>query len=349
MRAVYLTSPGVLDVVDIPQPELPAGGIIVSTAYAGVCGSDVRTWLHGNARLSGAQVLGHEVAGVVKATDSPLLNVGDRVAVCPGAPCGQCGYCQVNCHNLCQSRVVLGYDLPGAMAESFGLPQRSIAAGCVVKVPEALDLRAAVLAEPLHTVFNGQNRARVQPGDSVLVLGLGAIGTLHVALAQSRGASRVLGLDLREDRVAASQRVLGEGLVEELTEDLRDLGSRGGPDGWDLVILAAGSREAMDLANSVVAPNGRILAFAGMPPGDHWITLDLNRLHYKQHEVIGAFGGTPRTFQDALNWLAQTSIDLNSFVTDVFALERALDAFDNVQAGRGLKTVIAPHAPESST
>jgi L-iditol 2-dehydrogenase len=342
MRAVLFSGPDRLDVVDVPEPELPDGGLVVSTAYVGVCGSDVRTWHHGSARLSGPTVLGHEVVGVVAASADGRYAVGDRVAVCPGAPCLTCANCLVGAYNMCGQRVVLGYDISGGMAERFAVPRRSIDAGCVVPVPDSLDLRSAVLAEPLHTVLNGQNRAGIGPDDTVLVLGLGTIGTLHTAVALSRGARRVLGVDVRPERVEAAEVVLGPGHTAVLDMDVDDLRARGGVAGWDVVVLAAGVGPAVETANAVVAPNGRVLVFAGFPSSSPEYAIDLNRLHYKQHALIGAFGGTPVTYGRAVEWLAATSIDLDAFVGDVFPIDDALAAFANVESGRGLKTVMQP-------
>jgi len=342
MRAVLFSGPDDLTVVDAPEPELPTGGLVIATAYVGVCGSDVRTWHHGSARLSGPTILGHETCGVVEASDDARFEPGDRVAVCPGAPCLHCADCLVGAYNLCSDRAVLGYDLPGGMATKYAVTRAWLDAGCVVAVPESLDLRTAVLAEPLHTVINGQDRADVSSTDSVLVIGLGTIGTLHAAVAMSRGATNVLGVDVRAERVQAAGAVVGSAHVEELGDDAAALRARGGRRGWDVVVLAAGVGPAVELAARVVSPNGRILVFAGFPSSSPTFAVDLNVLHYQQHSLVGAFGGTPLTYQRAVAWLATTHVDLSTFVANVYDLEEALEAFADVEAGRGLKTVMAP-------
>lgn len=341
MRAVVLQSPGDLRVEDRPEPELPAGGLVVRMAFAGVCGSDVRNRAHGSSRLHGPQTPGHEVVGVISASDDARHPVGSRVAVCPGAPCGVCAACRAGRANLCQDRTVLGYDFPGGMAERFAVPAESLRAECVVQVPDTLPLRAAVLAEPLHTVINGQDLAGVSPGDSVLVLGLGTIGTLHAAHAASLGASMVLAVDPRPDRVAAAAAVLGDDAVDELAPDAAAaLRARGGPQGWSVVIVAAGTPAAIELAMATVARSGRILAFAGLPPADALVAIDANRIHYEQLELIGAFGGTPQTYARAVAWLAASELDLGGLVTHEFAIDDAVAAYDNIAAGNGLKSVL---------
>jgi L-iditol 2-dehydrogenase len=341
MRALMYKEPGLIELEDVAAPELPAGGLLVDTRFVGVCGSDVRTWRHGNARLKGPQVLGHEVAGVVVASDSPEHPVGARVTVCPGVPCMHCEDCQKARHNMCANRRVLAYDFPGGMAESFAVPADAVRAGCVVTLPESLSLKDAALAEPLHTVLNGQDQARVSAHDSVLVLGLGPIGTLHTAVSLSRGAGPVLGLDLNPDRVATAAAALGDDAVGLVPDDAAALKALGGRRGWDVVILANGAPQAVALAMDVVAPNGRVLAFAGMPAAKAQVPIDMNRLHYQQFSLIGAFAGTPNTFREAVAWLGRTSIDLDRVVTHTMPLEQAPEAFAQVESGVGIKTVVA--------
>ena len=117
MKAAVLHGPDDLRVESVPDPDLPPGGVVIRPVTVGVCGSDVRTWRHGSPRLRGPQVLGHETGGVVVESDVESLPVGTAVAVCPGAPCLECPFCAAGHHNLCGRRAVLGYDLPGGMAE----------------------------------------------------------------------------------------------------------------------------------------------------------------------------------------------------------------------------------------
>lgn len=343
MRAVVLGGVNDLRIDERPTPQTPRGGLLVRMAYVGICGSDVRNWRHGSARLAGPQVPGHEVVGEVVATDAPDFPVGTRVGVCPGAPCLRCVRCASGQQNLCPNRIVLGYDFPGGMQEQFAVPAESIAAGSVVALPSTLELRSAVLAEPLHTVLNGQDLARIGPRDSVLVIGLGTIGTLHTAYAHSLGARVVLAVDIRPERVTQAAALLGSHLVDELRPDegpaLRD---RGGPDGWSVVIIAAGAGPAVTLALDSVEPSGRVLAFAGLPPADAIVSIDVNRIHYRQLELLGAFGGTPATYARAVAWLAETPLALERIITDEYPLDRVEDAYRNVETGSGLKTVLRP-------
>ncbi len=341
MQALMYRSVGVLEITEVDAPKLPSGGVVVGTAYAGVCGSDIRSWRHGNARLKGPQILGHEVSGTIIGSDVGDLPVGTRVAVCPGISCLRCEQCQRGGAIWCRQRRSLGYDFPGGMAEQFALPSEAVELGCVVPVPDHLSLRAASLAEPLHTVLNGQARARVGADDSVLVIGLGPIGTLHTAVARSRGAGPVFAVDILDGRVAAAAAFLGHDAARVHPGDASTVRSWAPRAGFDIVVLAAGSAPAVTLAFQVVAPGGRILAFAGMPADKSVVPIDLNRIHYQQLDLVGAFGGSPESFRHAVRWLAQSNLDLDGFVTTAVSLAQGVEAFELCEQGVGLKTSIA--------
>ena len=141
MLAAVFHGPDDLRVEDVPAPELPPGGLLVRTATVGVCGSDIRTWHAGNHRIAGTQILGHEMAGVVVASDTERVATDTEVAVCPCAPCLECRNCLDGRYNLCPTRRCLGYQLPGGMAEMFAVPADAVRAGCVVPVPPTIPIR----------------------------------------------------------------------------------------------------------------------------------------------------------------------------------------------------------------
>ena len=343
MKAVVLHGPGDLRIDDVPEPLLPDGGLIVRPGAVGICGSDVRTWRHGSARLRGPQVLGHEFAGTVEASAVAAVAPGTRVAVCPGAPCQVCRACQAGRANMCRERRVLGYDLPGAMAELIAIPADWIRTGGVVMLDPAAPIERGALVEPLHTVLNGQDQVAIQPGAAVLVLGLGPIGVLHVAVAQSAGAC-VRGVDPDPDRVARAAGLLDADAVDRMDDGWQERARATVHDGggFDVVIVAVGAPDAVATAIEMVEPGGQVLAFAGLPADTRTIGLDMNDLHYRQLTVVGSFGGTPDTFRRAAAWLERTSLDVDAFTPERFGLDQAVEAFESVARGRGLKTLLRP-------
>ncbi len=342
MRAVVLRGPGDLRLDDIPDPALPQDGILVRPGAVGICGSDVRTWRHGSPRLHGPQVLGHEFAGTVELSAVDELPPGTPVAVCPGAPCDTCRACRAGRANLCRERQVLGYDVPGAMAELVAVPADWVRTGGIVTLDPAVPIERGALVEPLHTVLNGQDQVRIPPGAAVLVLGLGPIGVLHAAVVHSAGG-RVLGVDPDPARVSRAASILGEPNVDWMDETwINRARPRVAGGGFDVVIVAVGSPRAVATAIELVERGGQVLAFAGLPPDARTVGLDMNDLHYRQLSVVGAFGGTPDTFRRAAAWLDATPFDINAFTPERFGLEDAVEAFESVAAGRGLKTLLRP-------
>lgn len=341
MLAVVLYGPNDLRLEEITDPSLPPGGLVVRTCTVGICGSDVRNWHYGSHRLRGPQVLGHEMAGTVEESDCPDFVVGTRVAICPGMPCLHCRFCQRGQSNLCLNRHVFAYDLPGGMAEAMGIPAEALDRGCVVKVPDSVPLEFAPLSEPLHTILNGQDRAAVGLQESVLVLGLGPVGILHAFVAASRGASPVLGVDPLVNRAKAAGELLAPLHSMDMSSEWenRALELTDGQ-GWDVVIIANTSPTAISTAIQLSAANGRILAFAGVSGDAKAASVDLSAVHYRQLEVIGAFGGSPRYYQRAVRWLAEHPLPLSQLVTAQLPLAQALEGFARVERGDGFKTML---------
>ena len=142
-------------------------------------------------------------------------------------------------------------------------------------------------------------------------------------------------------RVERAARILGDGLVARMDDGWTDRARRtvdGG--GFDVVITAVGAPDAIATAIELAEPGGRVLAFAGLPPDDRTIGLDINDLHYRQLSIVGAFGGTPDTFRRAAAWFDRTPFDVGAFTPLRFGLEEAVDAFEAVAAGKGLKTIL---------
>ena len=341
MLAVVFHGPEDLRVEHVPRPVLPQGGLVIQTRTVGICGSDIRSWHSGNHRITGSQIFGHENAGIVSESDVDAYPVGTGVAVCPCAPCLECSFCMTGRQNFCKRRNCFGYQRPGGMAEAFAVPADAVRAACVVQVPDSIPLGYAPIAEPLHSILNGHDRARTGLMQSVLVLGLGPVGVLHIAVASSRGAQPVLGVDPLVKRVEAAGEVLGAQRVLHMASGWEQRAREVVEGrGWDVIVLANVSPAAIDTAFSLIAPMGRIVAYAGLRADTPKVQVDWNAVHYRQIEIIGAFGGTPTYFQDAVRWLAASELKLDRLVTAEFPIERSLEAFGAVERGVGLKTML---------
>src|SRR5438477_3278643 len=191
MRAVVFEGPGRFGLREVPRPELRRDDdVLLRVDACGVCGTDLRVLADPPMHHADAgTILGHEIAAtIVEAGDAAGgLHVGERVVFDPDIPCLTCAYCVRGRHNLCLNILETGANKDGGFAECVLVPARTL-----FRVPEQLTLEAAALIEPLACAMTAADRAHIQPGDSVVVLGGGPIGLLFLAIYRAAGARQVI-------------------------------------------------------------------------------------------------------------------------------------------------------------
>jgi threonine dehydrogenase-like Zn-dependent dehydrogenase len=339
MLGAFYRSKDDLKVMEAEDPRIrDPSDVIVRVRACGVCGTDIKMLRGEYEGTNPPVILGHEFAGEVVAVGENVVNVavGDTVAVDPNLTCGECFYCRNSQENLCTKMVTTGMNQNGGMAEFC-----VVNSGTAYRVPASLPFAEAAFAEPLACVLSGVERARVAPGETVGIVGLGPIGLLFARALGRAGAARVIGFEVNPER-AATARTLGVTAVIDPTsgswlEEAKALtGGRGVDVAIDAVAVPAASRTAVD----VVRRGGRVVIF-GIPPHGAKLELDTERLVKSELEVRGSFIDR-FTFPRAISMLAEGSIDVASLVTDVFRLEDAAGAFDAVRNGKGLKVQIHP-------
>ena len=215
MLAAVYHGPEDLRVEAHPVPEITADEILLKVLGTGICGTDIRI-LHGVHRKYNpgtVRIPGHEVVGdIVKVgEDVAGFEVDQRVFMAPNMGCGHCRQCISGNNNLCANYNALGITFDGSFAEYMRVPSAAILQGNLIPIREDVDPAAAALIEPFACVLRGQGAVHIQPGESVLVIGAGPIGSMHVMLAQMRGAGRVIVSELIPERAAQVRRDLEEG------------------------------------------------------------------------------------------------------------------------------------------
>jgi len=291
MRALRFYGPGDLRLEEVPRPEPGPGDVLVQVEVALTDGTDAKAFRRGHPLLLAEtpSVFGHEFCGYDVAT-------GRRVVAANSAPCGRCAACARAEETLCES---LGPFLNGAYAEYLLVPER-IARRNLLAVPPALASEVAAMAEPLACCLHGVERAEIQPGQTVAVLGPGPIGLMLCAAAKDAGA-RVVSVGGRPERRALTR------LFGAEPSDGR---------GADVVIEAVGTEEAWHDAVELARPGGTVLFFGGRE-----IAVDTFRLHYEELTLRGAFHHTPRTFRAALAFLASGAHPWDRLITHRVGLE----------------------------
>jgi L-iditol 2-dehydrogenase len=238
----------------------------------------------------------------------------------------------------------MGYHYDGGFAEYMVVPAKVLAVAGVHRIPDGVDYVSASITEPLACVLNGQEIARVGDGDTVVVVGAGPIGCLHVRLARARGAREVFLVELNPTRLALAAGIVGPdttvcaGEVDAIDEVLKLTDGRG----VDVVITAAASGQAQQDALRMAARRGRISFFGGLPKDKPMISCDSNLVHYRELTIVGANGSSPAHNAEALNLIASGAVPVTDLITHRLPLDRALDALGIVARGEAIKVTIEP-------
>jgi L-iditol 2-dehydrogenase len=333
--------PGDLRREDLPVPVPARGELVMRIDAALTCGTDVKTLRRGHPVMipTVPTVFGHEFAGTVTAVGGGVVGFreGDRVVAANSAPCAACASCRAGRPNLCEDLLFVN----GAYGEFILLPARLVARNVVPLAP-SLPAERAAFAEPLACAVLAIERARVEAGQTLVVLGHGPLGCLLGMLASARGAHVVMvgKAGWRFDRLkhlgfAQWIDAVGAGDVVQAIRDVT--GGRGA----EVTVDATGRPEVWQQAVDAVARGGTVLFFGGCAPGTT-ITLDTRRTHYEELTLLGAFHHTPDTIRRAVEMLATGALTPDSLVSHRMALEEVGDALALMAKGEALKVLIRP-------
>ena len=351
MKAAVLTGAREIDIRDVPDPVAPDDGLVLRAKACGVCGSDLRRWNEGPPEGSDGIIPGHEAAGVVLEVGKKITDysAGDRLAIAPDIHCGRCTYCRKGMYNLCDHLRFIGITpgYPGGFAERVVLTREILTNGIIHPMPRNVSFVEGALAEPCSSVLAAHEKAGTSLSDRVVVLGAGPIGCLHVAVAKSRGAGVIIS-EPSGSRRELARRFRPDAVIDPSSEDVvarvREL--TGGL-GADIVICANPLSVTQTEAVEMVRKGGRVILFGGLPKSDAMTSLDANRIHYGEIEVVGSFSYAPTTHELALELLSRNVISSDLLITHTFPLEQIGEAFETAAAGKGLKVMVTMSEEDS--
>ena len=329
---------------EMPVPRIGPGELLVRVRACGICGSDVMEWYR---TQKAPLVLGHEIAGEIVEVSSEAAGrrVGDRVFVSHHVPCNTCRYCLSGHHSVCETLRRTHLD-PGGFAEYVRVPEINARVGTFL-LPDEMSFDDGSFIEPLACVVRGQRLARLEPGQTVLVVGAGIAGVLHVQMARLHGAARVLATDINDFRLKLA-RDLGADAVfraENIAEQLRDQN-----DGRlaDLVIACTGAPTALEQAVRSVDRGGTLLFFAPTPAGAT-LPIPLYELWRDEITLTTSYAGAPRDIVEAIDLLRAGRIRVRQMITHRLGLGEAGQGFALVAETRdSLKVIIDPTLPPSA-
>jgi len=313
--------------------------MLVEVRACSICATDVKMARAGQRDLRYPRILGHEVAGVVVECGTDDFNPGDRVQIAPGIACGRCPACRRGADNRCEQIGILGFTHDGGMARFMAVPAEVLRLDGISRLPGNLSFEEASLAEPLACCINAQARTRVSVGDSVLIWGAGPVGCLHAMLARSKGASHVLLVEQSPTRMALAERAGADAVIEADMGDVRSaVSDMTAGRGVDVVIFAC--RERVEPWLELLASGGRICMFSGLPADETTFSLDANLVHYRELELVGAYGCTSAQNRESIEFMAGGAIDVSWLITKRVSLDDLEAGLQHAERQEGMKAVV---------
>jgi L-iditol 2-dehydrogenase len=344
MRAVRFYEPGVLKLEHVDLPAVGPDEILVKTAVTLTCGTDLKMYKRGHPFAKPPLIIGHEFAGVVTQVGENVQNFreGMRVVAANSAPCNSCFFCRRGKQNLCEhlNENVIGFSWPGAYAEYVRVPAHIVKQN-THEIPSHVSFTQAALVEPLACVVHGIELAEIGIADTVVVIGAGPIGLLHLQLAR-RSAGRVIVSDLSKRRLETAQDLGADHLIEAGQEEqVKRVKELTDGKGADVVIEAAGLPETWEKAVAMTRPGGITLLFGGCRSGTT-ITVDTGSLHYGEITIRGAFHHTPSCVEKALNLISSGTVKADYLVGREMPLAEVANALELMAKGEAVKVAIRP-------
>lgn len=345
MKAIVLESPGEYRLREIEKPSCPDEGILVKVEYCGLCGSDLRTLRSGHRHVKLPAVIGHEVSGHVVETGKLYRGpyaVGDTLAIAPNVYCGECEFCRMGKLEFCENIRELAQQWAGGFAEYMAIPPEALRLGTIQRVPEGMPLQYAAIGEPPSSCINAQEKLDVRMGDTVLIIGTGPIGSIHICVAKARGAKKIIVADVLQSRLDICRAFEPDHLVNasevDLVEEVRRLT---GGKGADVVITANPVAATQVQAIQVAKKGGRIAFFGGLPHGGSDVTIDTNLIHYKALTVIGTTGFAPKHHILSLDLISAGKIPGEKLVTHILPIEEFHQGVQLAVEGKAMKVVFS--------
>ena len=328
MKAIVCHAPEDLRLDNFETDVLGTHQLQVDVAYGGICGSDLHYYQHGGfgtVRIKEPMVLGHEVSGIVRVVVSAVQNfkAGQRIAISPSRPCGQCQYCQKGQHNHCLDMRFFGSAMRFPHVQGAFRQTLVIDASQAHPLHDSLSLSLAALAEPLSVGLHAIQRAGSVFGKQVLVTGCGPIGTLLIGALRRAGAARIVAVDIA-DKPLECARAMGADETINIAKQPEALAPFAVNKGvFDVMFEASGNDRALRNGLDVVAPRGVIVSI-GLG-GDS--TLPLNQLVGKELELRGTFR-FHEEFAVAVRFLNEGLIDGRPVISHVMDFDDAIHAFE---------------------
>jgi len=325
---------------EMPVPQIGPGEVLMRVEASGICGTDLLEWY----RLHKAPlVLGHEVAGVVAAVGEGVKHykVGDRICAAHHVPCNTCLYCLSGHHTVCDTLRQTNFD-PGGFVEYLRLPSVNVEQG-IFPLTDDVSFEEATFVEPLACVLRGQRLAHLKPGQTILIIGSGVAGLLHIQLARTSGVGYIIATDIVDYRLEAARKFGADIGVHAEKFTPAYLRQAAGGRLADLVIICSGAASAISQALESLERGGTVLFFAPTEPGVS-VPISVNDLFWRNEITLtSSYGGSPHDYTAALGLIQTGKIRVRDIITHRLGLAETDLGFQLVaRAQDSLKVIIEP-------
>ena len=347
MLAYFLDTDGLATLKSISDPVPTEQNAILQVKAASICGTDFRTFMHGNVKITPPCVLGHESAGTIVHAGAFAkehgLSEGLDVTVAPAIGCGECWPCSTGHTNMCDKLSTLGFQYDGAFAEYMEIPMQAIKMGNVLPIPEGMDFDDAVLIEPAACALNAQAYLNITSDDYVVIYGSGFIGCVHAELAKIAGAQKIIMVEISPSRLeTAGKMVPGIELINPNTTDtVSYIAEATQGRGANVVITALSVPAIHTQALEIASKMGRISLFGGIP-GDGKGYLDSNLIHYNELCVYGAHATPPSMMKGIMELVHTGKMDLKKYISNKVSLADIEKGFIALRDEDAMKVVVSP-------
>lgn len=343
MKALLHTKPYCLEYCDFPDPTPGDDDVLIRVKACGICGSDVQGFTGKTGRRIPPIIMGHEAAGIIEGLgkNAKGFRVGDRVTFDSTVYCNKCPSCCAGLFNRCEKRQVLGvstdeFKRHGAFAEYICVPW-----WIVTKIPDGLSFIHAAMLEPVSIALHAVNRATISTGDTVAVIGAGAIGLLIIQTVRLKGAARIIACDINEFRLEIAKKLGADVIINTAKRDpiqmvLEQTGNRG----VDVAFEVVGYADTFCTALSVTKTGGLIVCIGNV---QKMVEFDLQDLVARELTVTGSYASSGE-FRNCIDLVASGKINVQPLISDVLPLKDGPAAFERLLKGREnlLKIILEP-------
>ena len=336
MKVSYWYNNQDIRIEEAPTPTPGPKEMLVKVISCGICGSDVVEWY----RLPRAPLVqGHEIGAEVTAIGSSVrkYKVGDRVFIPPKIPCGKCFYCVNGHYPQCTE---IKERLPGGFAEYILVPEIFVENGTYL-LPENIRYDQSTFIEPLACVVRAGRLAGIKAGDSVLVIGCGMSGLLHIKLAKAKGC-KVIAVDINKKKLKIAARMGADVVIDSEDDVAARLIVENGKKA-DVVLVCSGAEAALEQAWKCVDKGGKIVLFA-VPGPDKKVVVPVNDFWTKEMRILTSYYCGPPDITEAMKLIESGNIVVDDLITHRLPLADIAYGFQLVSDGReSIKVIIEPH------